>query len=639
MAKSAIMSLRVIADTKQAQSGLKRASSAVGSFLKVAGAAAIAAAGAALIKYGIDAVKMAGDFEQSVGAIDTVFKGNASQMHTWAKEAQTTVGLAANEYNELGTLIGTQLKNGGTAMDQLAPKTNQLITLGADLSSMFGGTSKEAVEALSSALKGERDPIEKYGVSLNQAKIDAEAAALGFQKTGNALSTEASQAATLSLIMKQTADAHGNFSKESSTMQGQLQRADATWKNIQTTIGTLFLPAITAVMTFINTTVLPGIQSMVSGLGQGGGAFQALQPIIGALQPILTMFGNIWTTQLLPAIQGFAAQAAPLIGMVKQTIAVFAAEAGPIIQGVANLFMSVWQVVGPIIISVVGGIVSNVVGVIKGLLTVIQGVVRLVSAIFQGDWRMAWDAVKQIVSGAVTFVWNFIQLTLIGKAFGAIKAGVAVVRGVFQSGFNLMRSIVQGAFNGIRTIVTTVMAAFKSIIRGNIDTALSLFRRIPGTIKGIFSNAKNLLVGAGKAILNGFKDGLTSAWKGVTDFVGGIGSWIAKNKGPISYDRKLLIPAGKAIMGGLTKSLKGEMPQLKRVLTSVTNEIAGLSASPKVQLGVDANGARRINTQPGAGRNITVHVTFTGLVTDKLGTAREIKKLIEDADKLVGANG
>lgn len=636
MAKSAIMSLRVIADTKQAQSGLKRAGSAVGSFLKVAGAAAIAAAGIALIKYGVNAVKMAGDFEQSVGAIDTVFKGNASQMHTWAKEAQSTVGLAANEYNELGTLIGTQLKNGGTAMDELAPKTNQLIGLGADLSSMFGGTSKDAVEALSSALKGERDPIEKYGVSLNQAKIDAEAASLGFEKVGSSLSTEASQAATLSLIMKQTADAHGNFAKEAGTMQGQMQRADATWKNIQTTIGTLFLPVITAVMTFINTSVLPGLQNMVNGLGQGGGAFSALQPIIGALQPILTMFGNIWTNYLSPAIQGFAAQAVPLIGMVKQTIAVFAQEAGPIIQGLANLFMTVWKIVGPIIISVVGGIVKNVVGVIKGLLTVIQGVVRLVSALFRGDWKGAWDAVKQIVSGAVTFVWNFIQLTLIGKAFGAIKAGVAVVRGVFKSGFNLMRSIVQGAFNGIKSIVTSVMAAFRNIIRGRVDTAIAIFKRIPGQIKGLFSNAGNLLKGAGRAIIDGFKKGLTNAWQGVKDFVGGIGDWIAKNKGPISYDRKLLIPAGKAIMGGLTKSLKGEMPQLKRVLNSVTNEIAGLSASPKVQLGVDANGARRINTQPGAGRNITVNVTFTGVVTDKVGTAREIRKVLREADLLAG---
>src|SRR5699024_9790316 len=97
-------------------------------------------------------------------------------------------GLTKNEFNELGTLMGAQLKNGGTAMDELAPKTNELIGLGADLSSMFGGDTKQAVEALSSALKGERDPIERYGVTLKQASIDAKAAELGFDKVNGALS-------------------------------------------------------------------------------------------------------------------------------------------------------------------------------------------------------------------------------------------------------------------------------------------------------------------------------------------------------------------------------------------------------------------------------------------------------------------
>lgn len=636
MAKSAIMSLRVIADTKQAQSGLKRAGSAVGTFLKVAGGAALAYAGYKLLEYGKNSVKMAGDFEQSVGAIDTVFKGSSGQMHEWSKAAQTNVGLTKNEFNELGTLIGTQLKNGGTAMDQLAPKTNELIGLGADLSSMFGGTSKDAIEALSSALKGERDPIEKYGVSLNQAKIDAEAAALGFKKTGNALSGEASQAATLSLIMKQTADAHGNFAKESGTMQGQLQRADATWKNIQTTIGGLFLPVITTVMTFINTSVLPGLQAMANGLGQGGSAFGFIQGAIAALQPILNVFGSIWRDTLLPAIQGFALQAAPLIGMVKQTIAVFAQEAGPIIQGLANLFMNVWKIVGPIIMAVVSGIVTNVIGVIRGLLNVIQGVVRLVSALFRGDWKAAWNAVKQIVSGAVTFVWNFIQLTLIGKAFGAIKVGVAAVRGIFKSGFNLMRSIVQGAFNGIKSIVTSVMAAFRNIIRGRVDTAISIFKRIPGQIKGIFSNAGNLLKGAGKAIIDGFKKGLTNAWQGVKDFVGGIGSWIAKNKGPISYDRKLLIPAGKAIMGGLAKSLKGEMPQLKRVLNKVTEEIGGLSANPKINLATDPLGRTRLKATGANGQTIFNITINAGVGSDPIAIGREFEKILKKYKRHLG---
>ena len=178
--------------------------SAGGGFLKGFGGILTAAAGAlSVVSFLKGAVAGAGELQQSAGAIQSVFKGSAADMLAWSTDASTAVGLTQNEFNELGTLIGSQLKNGGTAMDELAPKTNSLIGVGADLASMFGGTTADAVGALSSALKGERDPIEKYGVSLNQAKIDAEAAALGFTKVGGSLSAEANQAATLSLIMKQ----------------------------------------------------------------------------------------------------------------------------------------------------------------------------------------------------------------------------------------------------------------------------------------------------------------------------------------------------------------------------------------------------------------------------------------------------
>lgn len=239
-----------------------------------------------------DAVGAAGDLEQSIGAIDTVFGKSASKIHKWSKGAAQDVGLTQNEFNELGTLIGSQLKNGGTAMDQLAPKTKGLITAGADLSSMFGGSTKEAVEALSSALKGERDPIERYGVSLNQAKIDAEAAALGFKKVDGALSSQAQQAATLSLITKQTADAQGNFAKESDTLAGKQQRLSAQFGNMKTSLGTALLPVMTKVFGFFNDTALPAISSFTSGLDGSS--------------PVIKIFGDYLKNTALPAIQGVA---------------------------------------------------------------------------------------------------------------------------------------------------------------------------------------------------------------------------------------------------------------------------------------------------------------------------------------------
>ncbi len=218
----------------------------------------------------------AANLEQSIGAIGTVFKGSAGDMNAWADSAAVDVGLSKNEFNELGTLIGSQLKNGGTAMEELAPKTKSLITLGADLSSMFGGTTADAVGALSSALKGERDPIERYGVSLNQAKIDAEAAALGFSKVDGALSSEANQAATLSLIMKQTADAHGNFGRETDTLAHKQQVLNAQLANGKARIGTELMPVVSAFTGLLSRALGPAINLTVSGIRRVVGAGQGL---------------------------------------------------------------------------------------------------------------------------------------------------------------------------------------------------------------------------------------------------------------------------------------------------------------------------------------------------------------------------
>ena len=56
-------------------------------------------------KYLKGAIGEAGNLEQSIGAVDTVFKTNAAQMHEWAKGAQNSVGLSRDSYNQLATSV------------------------------------------------------------------------------------------------------------------------------------------------------------------------------------------------------------------------------------------------------------------------------------------------------------------------------------------------------------------------------------------------------------------------------------------------------------------------------------------------------------------------------------------------------
>ena len=242
--KTAILSVRILGDSSGAQKAFRRAEKSLDRWEDRTKKAAVAmtAASAGILAFGKKAVDAASDMEQSVGAVESVFKDQSEQMLNWASNAAEAVGLSKNEYNEFATLIGSQLKTLGIPMEQVGDKTNELIGLGADLASMFGGTTADAVSALSAVFRGETNPIERYGVAIKQSDVDARLAAEGLDNLdGDALKLAETEA-RLALVFEQTADAQGNFARESDTVAHKQQVATAKFEDAKATLGEALLP-------------------------------------------------------------------------------------------------------------------------------------------------------------------------------------------------------------------------------------------------------------------------------------------------------------------------------------------------------------------------------------------------------------
>ena len=92
-----------------AEAAGKSAGSKIGTGIKIAAAAAVAAAGVALGKVISSSLAEGANLQQSIGGIETLFKGSANKVIDYANIAYKTAGLSANDYMESVTGFSASL--------------------------------------------------------------------------------------------------------------------------------------------------------------------------------------------------------------------------------------------------------------------------------------------------------------------------------------------------------------------------------------------------------------------------------------------------------------------------------------------------------------------------------------------------
>ncbi|QBX14755.1 minor tail protein [Streptococcus phage Javan155] len=359
--------------------------------------------------------------------------------------------------------------------------------------------------------------------------------------------------------------------------------------------------------TSIGSAVAPVIDTIISGLARLD--FSGFEALISAILPALQAgFSN------------FAAIVGPAISGVVDSFVGMWNAAQPLISILSDALMPVFQILGSFLGGVVKGALMGVSFAFDAVKVAIQLVTPIVDLLVQGlnfvqpvlsviaEWigvaigmfgnlgtagqglsafiKSAWTNIQTAISTAGTIISTVIDY--IKLAFSGAGSAVGVLKNIFSlawmamgDAINVAKGIISSVINGIKS----AFSSFSSLVSSVGSAVNGVINSISSTIRGL---ANIDISGAGAAIMNGFLNGLKSAWGAVKSFVGGIANWIAEHKGPISYDRVLLKPAGKAIMGGLNTSLIDGFKEVKSNVSGMADDLAGTMTGKSLSLGIDA---------------------------------------------------
>ena len=236
----------------------------------LAGGAAMA--GVAGLGYGlVKGTMAASDLNETLSKTKAILGDAADAVISEADRMAEKFGTARREYLDSAASFAAVFKGVGKSQAEAAAMGNSLTKLAMDMASFDNTSNAEAMQAISSALRGEMDPIEKFRVFLTADKVAAEALALGLAKSKNEIDETAKKAAIASLIFKGTADAQGDLDRTAAGTANQFRKLSGSLSNTFTTIGGALLPAFDALIGAGNRAV-----------GGLGGLFEANKETIGA---------------------------------------------------------------------------------------------------------------------------------------------------------------------------------------------------------------------------------------------------------------------------------------------------------------------------------------------------------------------
>lgn len=568
---------------------------------------------AALVVAGGKAFTMAADFQDAVGATDQIFNEASETVNNWAKNLSSDFGIAKKEALAYSNLMGSMLINIGNLTEQEAAKQSaKLIELAGDLTAMYGGTTQDAVRALTGALKGNNTMLDNYGMAVNDALVKQKAFELGLSSGTGELSLQAKQAATLALIWEQTGAAQGQAAREADEASGTMRALSVEVKNLTTEIGEVLLPIITPIVAKIRDFVaaLRELNPKVLEMGV------KIAGVVAAIGPFLIMLGKV--LQILPLIK---VAITALTGPVGLVVAAVAAAAGLIIK--------YWDEIKEYFTTGGGAEAFNA--------------VKELAVSLWNDLKLTFNSIKD----SIVAIWNKFgpQLTTIwNNTFDSIKAVIDVFMGIIENVANLLKSFVnkdaKGALDSLKNLFIDIFNSIARVVTNALSSVSSL---LAGFLKVVGLDKWSESV---QGFANNMADAFTPTKQSVndlTDGLKGLGSQAEEaankaNKAKEAADQAAGVTANafEKLVAGMTVSeavqattlaiedLQSKIVKLQTGILPTSNLTKDLTEANK-QLGELTAGLDLLTS--GREINIDVKMNTDGIAATGIDTASFIDKI------------
>jgi hypothetical protein len=500
----------------KADTTMNKTAKGIGTGVKVAGAA-IAGLGVVVgagLKQSFDAASSLGE---SMNAVNVVFGKSGKVIQDFGQNAAKQAGLSMRELNEAVTPIGAGLINAGFSADQAAKSSVELTKRAADMASVFNTDVGTALEAIQAGLRGESDPLEKFGVGLSAAAVNAEAMSMGLAKTEKELTANDKAQARLQVVMEQTNRLQGDFVNTSGGAANAQRIMNAEIENAQAKIGEALLPVMAKLFSSVST-LIPKV------LEWGSAFADKVGPTIQRVGELIREYGPPVIEALITATKAIAQATQEAWPKIRQIIGAvvewFQTNLLPTIESIAGNVREHWGTIEKVTRAVFGALAK----IVTPLLEALRAAINTVLAVIRGDWETAWENLKKI-PGAIlraiaASVESFAQLfkaaamALGGAIIDGLKAGIEGGADLVKQAIEWLseqipgwakkilqiespskrmveigRSITEGMSVGVLQDKLKLANALMEVLDAAVDKARDRASRVGGNLTSMLSNA------------------------------------------------------------------------------------------------------------------------------------------------------